>query len=555
MDNNQKVFFIVYSSILIQCSITMAITFIRSKRTPALYTFCISQFLVILWLFFGMIEMTSTTTSELLLAIRFTLFPICFISGFWLLFTLFYTESITIKNKFVIFIILMPLLITYIPTLTNKYFYLIVLHKSIENPSITEWGILFKINLTVSYMYIILSAIVIIKNSIKKREIFQKKTLLILSAMIISLFINIYNSLQATHIFDLTPPSFSIFFLLIAIAVFKYNFFDVVPQAAINIFENIEESVFILDVKNNIVKTNKAAKSEVRKIIQNKNITNMIAFFNEIMLVAHNINPVKEIIVQLNKKNIGSFHTQFQIYTDDNHTNKKQYEIYLKTVMKYDGKEFAKIISLKNNTETSRLLIENERSRISGDIHDNLSNMINVVSMNLEYAIKFFYKKEDVLNCINTAYEVANAARIHLRRILEELAPIDIERVGLLSALESLFKKVIGAGTHIDFMHNGIDEVTISKTRHAYVIYKTCMEAINNSFFSGKAKKISFILTYKYNKIKLLISDDGVGCGIIDKGRGLIGMEKRITELGGTVEFESSVNEGFNIYVELPFEQ
>ncbi len=39
-----------------------------------------------------------------------------------------------------------------------------------------------------------------------------------------------------------------------------------------------------------------------------------------------------------------------------------------------------------------------------------------------------------------------------------------------------------------------ISDEVISKKRYAYVIYKICMESINNAYFSGKAKKIAVLI-------------------------------------------------------------
>lgn len=554
MSTDQKMCIIVYSLVMIQCSITITVILCKAKRTPAVISLCIAQLLVVLWLFFGMIENMSRTTQELLMSVRFTLFPICFIGGLWLLFALFYAELITIKNKLMIGLIFAPLAITYAPTLTEKYFFLIIRSKTIENPSITDWGVFFNANLSITYIYIVLSTLIIVRKSIKDYKILKGKVVLILLAPIITATVSIlsYSNLVWHSVFDLTPASFSIFILLIAIAVFKYKFFDVVPYAAMDIFQNLDEAVFMLDSNNNIVEFNKAAKAEFGKIVPVNRTDNISIFFSELKKSSNDIKHIDEITKKISDVKLKEYHSQLETMDNNNPTNKKRFVFYLKTIVNERGEELGRIASFKNNTASSLVLLENERSRISGDIHDNLSNMINVVSMNLEYGIRHFENKEDALACILTAHETAKGIRINLRRILEELAPLDIERVGLFNALESLFKKIDGTGAQIDFFHSGIDDETISNQEHAYVIYKTCMEALNNSFFSGKAKRISFVLSHIENTLRLIISDDGVGCELINKGRGLIGMEKRIHSLGGSVAFESSIDEGFNISVEIP---
>ncbi len=554
MSTSQKMCIIVYSLVIIQCSVTMTIIFLKTKRTLVLYSLCMVQMLVILWLLFGMIENMSRNNQELLFSVRFTLLPISFIGGFGLLFALFYAEIITLKNKVIIGLIFAPLVITYLPTLTQKYFYLTILYKSIENTSITEWGIFFKINLSITHIYIILSLIIIVTKSIKNYKILKKKIILILLATVILVTINIlsFQKIVDDPGFDITPASFSIFFLLLSIAIFKYKFLDVVQYATIDIFQNTEEAMLILDTKNNIVEFNKTTQLEFNTISFRK-CDNICIFFNGIKGDSTDITQIVSIMNQINDNKVRLHHSQFELIDRSNQHERKLYDFYLKTIQNNVGEDIGKIISLKNKTESSKVMLENERSRISRDVHDNLSNMINVVSMNLEYAARHYENKDEALPCINTAYEVAKGIRINLRRILEELAPLDIEKVGLLNALESMFKKVIGTGTQIDFTHIGVNNKVISRTRHGYVIYKTCMEAINNAFFSGKAKKISIVLTYKDNIVRLLITDDGIGCDSVKKGRGLIGMEKRIQALGGSVVFDSAIDEGFNISVELPF--
>lgn len=498
-----------------------------------------------------MIENMSRTTQELLVAIRFTLFPISFISGFWLLFALFYAEIITTKNKLIVGLIFAPLLTTYLPTITKDYFFLTVRHKVIENVAITDWGTFISLNFFISYLYIFLSIVIIFIKSIKDYKTLKKKVVLVLLAPIISLSICILSRLNIlVHpSFDLTPISFSVFFLLISIAIFKYRFIDIIPYATMDIFHNIEEAMFILDTNNNIVNFNKAAEIEFKNLIFVDKVNDL---FNELKKRSNEVSHLHEIIKIICERKVRIYHSQFEIMDDNDPHSKKRYDFYLKTIFNNNREEIGRIISFKNNTEASQILVDNERSRISEDIHDNLSNMINVVSMNLEYALKHHNKQDDALGCINTAYETAKGIRIKLRRILEELAPLDIEKIGLLNALESLFNKMVGTGIQIDFIHTGIEDRVIGKKNYAYVIYKTCMEAINNAFFNGKAQKISIILSCQDNLIKFLISDDGIGCETINKGRGLTGMEKRIHSLGGTVAFESVSNEGFNISVEIP---
>ncbi|MDF2512657.1 MAG: liaS [Herbinix sp.] len=513
----------------------------------------LAQILVILWLFFGMIENMSNTTQELLFAIRFTLFPICFIGGVWLLFALFYAELMTKKNKMLGAAILLPLAVTYAPALTKEYFNLIVVHKVIENPAITHWGRFFQINYSITYIYIIISIIIIMIKSFQDYRKLHGKIILIIMAIVITATVNIVTSQKLIEDpgFDITPVSFAIFFLLVTISIFKFNLIDITQYAAVDVFQNTEEAIIILNTENEMIEFNKKAEEEFKLFPLRKgyHIRHLI---EEFKMKCPDQSIIDEIIMQFNQKT-RLYHTRF--YLSEVNGEPRLYDFYLKSVYDSMNQVMGSLVSIKDITMESKLLIESERSRISGDIHDNLSNMINVVSINLEYALKHYDDKEEAEGCIRTAYQTANGIRINLRRILEELKPMDIEEVGMITALESLFHKVDKAEMKIEFTHHGIDEKAISAAKHGYVIYKTCMEAVNNSYFCGKAARIEVVLSYKDNSIRLFISDDGIGCNSIHKGRGLTAMEERIQALGGNIYFDSTLEEGFHIAVELPFNQ
>lgn len=539
---------------MLQCAVTMTVIYIRSRKSPTLYSLCLAQSMAVLWLLFGMIENMSSTTEQLLIAVRLTLFPISFIGGFWLLFALFYTERISIKNKRLIALIFAPLMLTYLPALTQNFFFLTVRHKLVENPAYTEWGIFSLSNFVLTYIYMAVGMFIFLKKSVDDYKKIKGKISLIVLAGLICITVSSLNNLVINYRgFDLTPVSFSIAFLLFSIAVFKYRFFDFVPRAAMEIFRNLDEAILFSDSNENIVEFNKAAVDVFAGITQMYIGGKVGLFLSELKTKSTDYILFEEIIQNITNKSVKFFDTQIELLSRYSHESPKRYSFYFKSIFDARGNVLGKIISFKDNTSSAMQLLEQERNRISGDIHDNLSNMIIVVSTNLEYALRHYEEKRDkAFNCVNIAYNTANGIRINLRRILEELAPLDIEKVGLFNALDSLFKKVDRTGLKVEFFRHGLDDKTIRKKEHAYVIYKTCMEALNNSLFSGKANKITFILSFINNSLRLLISDDGDGCEKINKGRGLTGMENRIHAVGGSVDFESSVGEGFVISVQIP---
>lgn len=554
-----KICFIINVIVMIQGTITISYLLFKAKRTPVLFSLCIAEGLLIMWLFFSTLEFMSTTTEELLFAVRFSLFPLSFVGGAGLIFALLYAGFISPKNKLIMLIIMLPLAITYLPALTNDYFYLIIIKKTIENPAYTQWGVFYIANLVITYIYLAVSLCIILYQVSREFNTNVKKVILIIVAIAFTPAINALTGFGVLSVisFDITPASFSVLFSFFTLAISKYKFLNIIPVATHNMFFDMEEAVFITDNRNCIMEYNKASSDQFGGIIAIEECKTIDEMLSELKKYAVDIGKFNKLESCLKDSFDKSYYDLIEIFSENETKERsvKRYSLYMKPLTNKKGRNVARIYFFRNNTDLIKAQIEEERKRISGDIHDNLSNMVNVIKMNLEYAVKHFDEREEALSCINTAYDTVKGVRINIRRILEELLPVDIESVGLINALESLFKKVIGAGMKLEFYHNGINGSSINKKRHGYVIYRICMEAINNSFFNGKANTVSIVLTNEDGLIKLFVTDDGMGCEEIKKGRGLRGIERNVIILGGKVEFGSFDEGGFNIRVEIPFEE
>ncbi len=73
-------------------------------------------------------------------------------------------------------------------------------------------------------------------------------------------------------------------------------------------------------------------------------------------------------------------------------------------------------------------------------------------------------------------------------------------------------------------------------------IYRTIQEAINNSIKYAEAKTIDINVEKVKNKIRIMVKDDGKGFDLatVEKGNGLLNMQKRIEEIKGKFNIQSS---------------
>ena len=84
----------------------------------------------------------------------------------------------------------------------------------------------------------------------------------------------------------------------------------------------------------------------------------------------------------------------------------------------------------------------------------------------------------------------------------------------------------------------------------------TLKEGISNGLRHGKATAFYFELKKGEKDAEFLLSDNGTGMDIsaLKEGFGLRGMHARAESLGGSVWFETEIDEGFEIHLRLPLD-
>jgi signal transduction histidine kinase len=350
--------------------------------------------------------------------------------------------------------------------------------------------------------------------------------------------------------FDMVPVSFSVFLITISLLTFKYKIIDIIPIAYYKMFSRINSAAIIMDREGNILEYNPLFKDYFSNYIKNSSFLDIHCFLEDLKLYSAEKTVFEKIKSYLITYDENVHEEIIKITKTDNIT--RHYSLSIIQLSGTKGQDIGKLITLTDITDYGIATVSVERKRLSGDLHDSLGNCINIISSNLEYALNNFSNLPEIRECIDISYRKCTTAFLHLRRIVEELRPIDIEDNGLLWALQSMFYRIRMKGINIDFSYNGINDALLSRLKHGETIYYICQEAVNNSVIHGKADNINITIMQSGNQVKLYILDDGIGCEMIVKNKGLQSMEERTRALEGKIEYGSPTEGGFNIKVVLP---
>jgi signal transduction histidine kinase len=83
-------------------------------------------------------------------------------------------------------------------------------------------------------------------------------------------------------------------------------------------------------------------------------------------------------------------------------------------------------------------------------------------------------------------------------------------------------------------------------------IYNSVRESVTNGLKHGKAQQFLIDIAKSGERIRVVVEDNGEGCGQIKKSHGLQGIEERICLLHGKVSFSSEKGRGFKLLAEIP---
>jgi signal transduction histidine kinase len=199
---------------------------------------------------------------------------------------------------------------------------------------------------------------------------------------------------------------------------------------------------------------------------------------------------------------------------------------------------------------------EIERRRLARELHDEIGQLLT----GLRLLLKLNGDSPDVLKTrFELARSIVDDLLARVRRLSFDLRPADLDQLGLLTALLSLFERYAAqTGVLVDFRHQGVDGRFASEVET--VAYRIVQESLTNAARHAGVAGITVRIWTDAHELNLHIEDRGYGFdpAVVLKAprsSGLIGMRERIMLLGGRMAIESSPGAGTTITAELPINQ
>ncbi|WEY93800.1 two-component sensor histidine kinase DegS [Bacillus subtilis] len=205
---------------------------------------------------------------------------------------------------------------------------------------------------------------------------------------------------------------------------------------------------------------------------------------------------------------------------------------------------------------------EEERKRVSREIHDGPAQMLANVMMRSELIERIFRDRgaEDGFQEIKNLRQNVRNALYEVRRIIYDLRPMALDDLGLIPTLRKYLytTEEYNGKVKIHFQCIGETEDQRLAPQFEVALFRLAQEAVSNALKHSESEEITVKVEITKDFVILMIKDNGKGFDLKEakekknKSFGLLGMKERVDLLEGTMTIDSKIGLGTFIMIKVP---
>lgn len=195
-----------------------------------------------------------------------------------------------------------------------------------------------------------------------------------------------------------------------------------------------------------------------------------------------------------------------------------------------------------------------ERQRLARELHDAVSQQLFAISMTATAVSRTIDRDwERAKRQVQLIEEMAAVAQSEMRALLLHLRPVHLDGKNLGQALTVLvdeLKQKVPMTITLE-----VDDTIVLLPNAEDHLFRIAQEALSNTLRHSKADSMTIKLIRSGNQVHMSLQDSGVGFDLEAKKQtsyGLLTMEERVLELGGSLKMLSKPGEGTVIQIWIP---
>ena len=184
--------------------------------------------------------------------------------------------------------------------------------------------------------------------------------------------------------------------------------------------------------------------------------------------------------------------------------------------------------------------LRRERIELSQKIHDTTAQTVYMIGLGIDRARQLAGESnEDLSAALDATAALSKSAMWEIRGPIDAGHLLDGRELGrVLWSHCMTFERITAVPT--EMQQSGTEPPLSTETRST--LFSIAHNALTNAFMHARPARVEVGLSFEADRIRLSVSDDGVGLpdDYAERGRGFSGMKADAEQLGGTLFVEST---------------
>jgi signal transduction histidine kinase len=227
----------------------------------------------------------------------------------------------------------------------------------------------------------------------------------------------------------------------------------------------------------------------------------------------------------------------------------------MRKIFQLEGQARRQFVELKELSARVVQAQEEERRSLSRELHDEVGQALSAVLVelrNLSTGLAGRSEDQSRRHAETIKGLVEGTVRV-VRNMALLLRPSMLDDLGLIPALKWQAREA-SKSTGMDVAITAELDSDEMPDEYKTCIYRVVQEALHNCARHSHAAKVRIRVEQVQDRLRLNIEDDGQGFDVEHtKGLGLVGIQERVSRLGGTFDVQSRPGRGTTLSIELPF--
>lgn len=203
--------------------------------------------------------------------------------------------------------------------------------------------------------------------------------------------------------------------------------------------------------------------------------------------------------------------------------------------------------------KTQQEIQEETLRHVGRELHDNVGQMLVLASMQMKVVATIV--KDEAKAKVDNAAEALKGSLDEVRALSKSLNSDIIFNLGFDTTVKNEVARLNRTGLIASQLITTGEKVHFENKKDEIILFRILQEFFSNTLKYAEAEHLHITLAYQAKALNIKIEDDGVGCNLeaVEKGSGIINMEKRAELLNANFQLESELEKGTVLTLEYPY--